>query len=141
MIIGIGEDLVSISRIQRLLDEKGHSFLQKCFTLSEIEKGESIPLAKNRYAYFAKRFAAKEACLKAIGTGMRDGLSWHDMEISNDPLGRPIIGVSGGVRKKLEMLGSDEFQLHVTLTDEADLAKATVIIEHRGIIPLSTNET
>lgn len=131
MIIGLGEDLVEISRIKRLIDEKGDRFLQKCFSTSEIKLANNHKTDDRRVAYFAKRFAAKEACLKALGTGMRDGLSWHDMSVSNDDLGRPILNITGGVETRLLTLVSDDQKprIHITLADEAGFAKATVIFE------------
>ncbi len=131
MIIGLGEDLVEISRIERLIAEKGDRFLQKCFTSSEIELANNHKTNDRRIAYFAKRFAAKEACLKALGTGMREGLSWHDMIVSNDDLGRPILDVENGVHDRLLTLVPDgqHPRIHITLSDEAGLAKATVILE------------
>lgn len=131
MIIGLGEDLVEISRIEKLISEKGDRFLEKCFTISEIEKADSHQTYARRVSYFAKRFAAKEACLKALGTGMREGLAWHDMNIGNDDLGRPVLNVSGGVAEKLNTLTphGQTPRIHITLSDEAGLAKATVILE------------
>ena len=128
MIIGLGEDLVAIERIEKLITQKGDAFLNKCFTASEIKAAEVHKTQARQIAYYAKRFAAKEACLKAMGTGMREGLSWHDMEIGNDTLGRPVLNVSGGLAQNLELL-SREARLHITLSDEAGLAHATVIIE------------
>jgi len=128
MIIGLGEDLVEISRIQKLIESKGDRFLEKCFTKIEIEKANNHQTDDRRVAYFAKRFSGKEACLKALGTGMREGLAWHDMEIGNDDLGRPVLKVCGGVLKKLNSLGNNP-RIHITLSDEAGLAKATVILE------------
>jgi len=131
MILGLGEDLVEISRIQKIITDKGNRFLKKCFTPNEIENGTHHK-DENRYnAFFSKRFAAKEACLKALGTGMREGLSWQDMEISNDDLGRPIMIVNGGVLDHFNDLVPEGFnqRIHITLSDEAGLAKATVILE------------
>ena len=129
MIIGLGEDLVAIARIEKIINEKGDRFITKCFTPSEIEKADAHQSPQRRISYFAKRFAGKEACLKALGTGMRDGLAWHDMDIGNDELGRPILSLSGGVAKKLKTLSSKPTIAHITLSDEAGLAKATVILE------------
>jgi holo-[acyl-carrier protein] synthase len=128
MIVGLGEDLVAIDRIGNLINDKGDAFLSKCFTTTEIEASKTRPSQQQRDAYFAKRFAGKEACLKALGTGMREGLSWHDMEIGNDTLGRPVLEVSGGVRKALDELAKNAV-IHITLSDEAGLAHATVILE------------
>jgi len=130
MIIGLGEDLVAMDRIDTIIKDKGDRFIQKCFTPAEVTRAAHHSAAR-RIAYFAKRYAAKEACLKALGTGMREGLSWQDMEIGNDDLGRPVLSVSGGVADKLNHLivSGQQAALHVTLSDEAGLAKATVIIE------------
>jgi len=130
MIVGLGEDLVEISRIQKLIESKGDRFLEKCFTLDEIKKSNLHQTSAKRTAYYAKRFAGKEACLKALGTGMREGLAWHDMDIGNDELGRPILKVTGGVLDTFKMLTNNhEGRIHITLSDEAGLAKATVILE------------
>lgn len=131
MIIGLGEDLVEIARIAQIIAEKGDRFLQKCFTKEEIARAANHKTRERRDAYYAKRYAAKEACLKALGTGMRQGLSWHDMQTSNDALGRPVMSVSGGVAETLHKLVSDgaTAKIHVTLSDESGLAKATVILE------------
>lgn len=131
MIIGLGEDLVEISRIEKLIAGKEDHFLNKCFTSLEILRADGLPTAPRRVAYFAKRYAAKEACLKALGTGMREGLSWQDMETDNDALGRPVMHVTGGVLDKLQTLipADKKCAIHITLADEAGLAKATVIFE------------
>ena len=131
MIIGLGEDLVEISRIERLIEEKGDRFLTKCFTPDEINAASNHEHQPRRVAYFAKRFAAKEACLKALGTGMREGLGWHDMTIGNDALGRPVLSVKDGGAERLNDLTPKGMtpNIHITLSDEAGLAKATVILE------------
>ena len=130
MIIGLGEDLVEISRIAKLIDEKGDAFLSKCFTPNEIATAQNHKTPERINAYYAKRFAAKEACLKALGTGMRAGIGWHDMQVGNDDLGRPHLGVSGGVLERLtEIASGGKTAIHITLSDEAGLAKATVILE------------
>jgi holo-[acyl-carrier protein] synthase len=131
MIIGLGEDLVEIARIEKLMNDKGNQFLNKCFTPIEINRAEELPSVKRRIAYFSKRYAAKEACLKALGTGMREGLSWQDMETDNDTLGRPVMRLSGGVLKTLNSItpANKKPAIHITLSDEAGLAKATVIFE------------
>jgi holo-[acyl-carrier protein] synthase len=133
MIIGLGEDLVAIDRIQKLIESKGDAFLKKCFTAAEIKKAALHNSIERTAAYYAKRFAAKEACLKAMGTGMRDGLSWHDMDIDNDELGRPVLNISGGVAERLKNM-CDHPALHITLSDEAVIAHATVIIETRSTV-------
>ncbi|MGE3478321.1 MAG: holo-ACP synthase, partial [Dongiaceae bacterium] len=96
-------------------------FVDRILTKTEQKKG---------LASFAKRYAAKEACLKALGTGMRKGLSWHDMVISNDKLGRPLLTLKGGAAAQLKKLaGSKKARIHLTLSDEAPYALAVVIIE------------
>jgi holo-[acyl-carrier protein] synthase len=131
MIIGLGEDLVEIKRIENLIMKQQNRFLDKCFTPAELEKAAIHNQNMRKVAYFAKRFAAKEACLKALGTGMREGLSWQDMNVGNDDLGRPVLNVSGGVSERLKSIvpQNSEVLIHVTLSDEAGLAKATVILE------------
>ena len=131
MIIGLGEDLVEIKRIEKIIEEKADRFLTKCFTSAEIKHAQSHREGDRRTAYFAKRYAGKEACLKALGTGMREGLSWQDMEIGNDDLGRHVLNLSGGVQEKLNLLvpQGKTAAAHITLSDEAGLAKATVILE------------
>ena len=121
----------SKNQVKKIILEKGDRFLNKCFTLNEIKNSENHKDKDRYYAFFSKRFAAKEACLKALGTGMREGLSWQDMEISNDDLGRPVMIVSGGVLKRLNDLSPEGLNqyVHITLSDEAGLAKATVILE------------
>lgn len=130
MIVGLGEDLVAIDRIAQLIETKGDRFLDKCFTDAERARADHHNTQDRLNAYYAKRFAAKEACLKALGTGMREGISWHDMEIGNDDFGRPVLKVSGGVAQRLnDIAKSQETAIHITLSDEAGLAKATVILE------------
>lgn len=133
MIIGLGEDLVAIARIQKLIESKGEAFIKKCFTKAEMERAAMHNTPERIAAYYAKRFAGKEACLKALGTGMRQGLSWHDMDIGNDDLGRPVLTLSGGIADRLKTL-SDGGIVHITLSDEAGLAHATVIIETRSTV-------
>ncbi len=134
MIIGLGEDLVDITRIEKIIADKQDRFINKCFTPQEIQNADHHTTHNRRIAYFAKRYAAKESCLKAIGTGMREGLSWQDMETGNDNLGRPVLTVKGGVKDRLDNITPDHHTavIHVTLSDESGLAKATVIIEARG---------
>lgn len=130
MIVGLGEDLVEISRIAALIETKGDAFLSKCFTSTEIAAAQNHKTNNRIHAYYAKRFAAKEACLKALGTGMRAGIGWHDMQVGNDELGRPHLGVSGGVLERLnDIAHGAKTAIHITLSDEAGLAKATVILE------------
>ncbi|MBO0734287.1 MAG: holo-ACP synthase [Methylocapsa sp.] len=128
MIIGFGNDLCDIRRIEKSLERFGSRFISRCFT--EIEQRKSEGRA-DRAASYAKRFAAKEACAKALGTGLRDGISWRDMGVVNLPSGKPTMNLSGGAAERLAALtppGHAVF-IHVTLTDEYPLAQAQVIIE------------
>lgn len=131
MIVGIGEDIVDIRRIEKIYVRHGRRFLDRCFTTCEQAKAESRARGGGKYATLAKRFAAKEALVKALGTGFSTGISFQDIEIDNNPEGRPFFNLKEGVRKKLEdRIPSGCFgKIHLTLSDEPPLAKALVIIE------------
>lgn len=120
MIIGIGTDLVDISRIQNLLDTQGERFKERVFTPHERAQG------KNDASFYAKRFAAKEACAKAFGTGFGNGFSMNDIGVDNDELGAPVLVLSGGAEKKLKEL---QGRAHLSLSDEQSYAQAFVVIE------------
>jgi len=127
MIIGIGSDLTDIRRIQKTLDRFGARFIDRCFT--EIEQTRSERRA-DRAASYAKRFAAKEACSKALGTGFRRGVFMRDMGVVNLRGGKPSMALTGGAAERLAALtppGMD-VQIDVSLTDEPPLAQAIVII-------------
>ena len=127
MILGIGTDLIDIRRIQRTLDRFGERFTTRCFTASERTKCDARLL---RAASYAKRYAAKEACSKALGTGLRSGVFWRDMGVFNLPSGKPAIKLTGGALSRLQEMipeGMDA-QIDLTITDEEQLAYATVII-------------
>ena len=129
MIIGIGNDLCDITRIQHSLDRFGERFTKRCFT--EIERRKADQRA-DRAGTYAKRFAAKEACSKALGTGIR-GIRWQEMGVVNLPSGQPTLHLTGLALERLEKLipeGHVPF-IHLTLTDEHPLAQAVVIIEAR----------
>ena len=128
MIIGIGSDLIDITRIENSLSRFGDRFVQRCFTDIEIAKSEG---RKNRAHSYAKRFAAKEACSKALGTGMAQGVSWKDMGVVNLPGGKPTLALTGGAAERLaELLPPDHRAvIHLTITDDFPLAQAFVIIE------------
>ena len=128
MIIGIGNDLCDIARVKKVLARHGERFTHRCFT--EIERKKSDRRAM-RAASYAKRFSAKEACAKALGTGLSHGVFWRDMGVVNLPTGKPTMRLTGGAARRLETLVPEGFQphIHVTLTDEGDLAQAIVIIE------------
>ena len=127
MIIGIGNDLIDIRRIERTIERFGDRFINRIFTDVEQEKSER---RANRTASYAKRFAAKEACSKALGTGFRKGVFWRDMGVVNLKGGKPTIALTGGAAKRLAELTPDgmEAQIDISLTDEPPLAEATVII-------------
>jgi holo-[acyl-carrier protein] synthase len=128
MIIGFGNDLCDIRRIEQALDRYGERFTNRCFT--EIERRKSDGRAA-RAASYAKRFAAKEACSKALGTGLRFGVAWREMGVVNLPSGRPTLSLTGGALIRLESLTPRGCRavLHLTLTDEHPWAQAQVIIE------------
>jgi len=128
MILGFGIDLCDIRRIEQLLERHGERFILRCFT--EAERGKSDGRAA-RAASYAKRFAAKEACAKALGTGLARGVFWRDMGVVNLPSGKPGLLLTGGAAVRLARLvpaGHDSV-IHLTLTDEYPFAQAQVIIE------------
>jgi holo-[acyl-carrier protein] synthase len=128
MIIGIGSDLCDINRVAETLERFGDRFVQRCFT--EVEQKKSDKRA-DRAGSYAKRFAAKEACAKALGTGLRGGVFWRDMGVVNLPSGQPTLRLTGGAAEQLaKMLPKGHTaRIHLTITDEAPLAQAFVIIE------------
>ena len=131
MIIGIGSDLCDIRRIEDTLGKFGDRFVARCFT--EVERRRSDRRA-GRAASYAKRFAAKEACAKALGTGMSHGVFWRDMGVVNLPSGKPTMHLTGGAAARLAAItpaGCAAF-IHLTITDEHPLAQAFVVIEARG---------
>lgn len=128
MIIGIGSDLIDIRRVEKSLERFGERFTQRCFT--EIERAKSDG-RKNRAASYAKRFAAKEACSKALGTGLAQGVFWKDMGVVNLPGGKPTMKLTGGAQERLKQMvpAGHEPHIHITITDDFPLAQAFVIIE------------
>ena len=128
MILGIGNDLIDIRRIERTLERFGERFVARVFT--DVEQQKSDRRAA-RAASYAKRFAAKEACAKALGTGVpRRGVHWRHMGVVNLPSGKPTIALSGGAKKRLAEMTPQGMtaQIDVTLTDDYPLAQAIVII-------------
>lgn len=127
MILGVGNDLVDIRRIEKTLDRFGERFVSRIFT--EVERRKSEGRAQ-RAASYAKRFAAKEACAKALGTGLRHGVFWRDMGVINLPSGRPTLKLTGGAARVLQELTPEgyEARIDLTLTDDFPLAAAIVII-------------
>ena len=128
MIIGLGSDLCDIRRIEKTLERFGHRFVERVFTIIEQRKAES---RAHRAATYAKRFAAKEACAKALGTGFSRGVFLKDIGVVNGPSGAPTLALTGGAAKRLAaMVPQDhDAHIHLTLTDEAPLAMAVVVIE------------
>ena len=128
MIIGLGSDLIDIRRVQKSLDRFGERFTQRIFT--EIEQAKS-DRRKERAASYAKRFAAKEACAKALGTGLSRGVFWRDMGVVNLPGGKPTMHLTNGAAKRLEAMTPPGHRavIHLTITDDFPLAQAFVIIE------------
>ncbi|KQY19405.1 MULTISPECIES: holo-ACP synthase [Rhizobium/Agrobacterium group] len=128
MIIGIGSDLIDIRRIASSLERFGERFSHRCFTDVEIRKSEG---RKNRAESYAKRFAAKEACSKALGTGLSQGVFWKDMGVVNLPGGKPTMQLTGGAAARLAEILPDGHRgvIHLTITDDFPLAQAFVIIE------------
>jgi holo-[acyl-carrier protein] synthase len=128
LIIGIGSDLIDIRRVEKTLARFGARFTERCFT--EVERAKS-DRRKERAASYAKRFAAKEACSKALGTGLSQGVFWRDMGVVNLPGGKPTMRLTGGAAARLEKIVPDGMQasVHLTITDDFPLAQAFVIIE------------
>jgi holo-[acyl-carrier protein] synthase len=133
MIIGIGSDLIDIRRVEKSIERFGDRFTHRCFT--EIERARSDRRA-NRAESYAKRFAAKEACSKALGTGIRRGVWWRDMGVVNLPGGRPTMQLTGGALARLQALTPEGFEarIDVSITDDWPLAQAFVII---SAVPLA----
>ncbi|WP_438960682.1 holo-ACP synthase [Nereida sp.] len=132
MILGIGTDLANIERIQGTLDRFGDRFKNRVFTNEEKRKSES---RKDVAGTYAKRWAAKEACSKALGTGLAMGIAWKDMSVSNLRTGQPVMHVTGWAKDRLAAMTPDghEAIVHVTLTDDHPWAQAFVVIEARPV--------
>jgi len=127
MILGLGSDLIDIRRIEQVIERFGDRFLDRIFTDAERLKCDR---RANRAASYARRFAAKEACSKALGTGFRRGVFWRDLGVVNLPSGKPWMRLTGGALRRLEEMTPEGMTacLDVTLTDEPPLAQAVVII-------------
>jgi holo-[acyl-carrier protein] synthase len=132
MILGIGSDLCDIRRIERSLERFGDRFTHRIFTKGERLRSERRAA---RAPSYARRFAAKEACAKALGTGMRLGVFWRDMEVFNMAGGKPMLRLSGGALKHLRTMTPAGYEaiVHVSLTDDPPIAQAFVVIEARPI--------
>ena len=135
MIIGLGNDLIDIRRIEQTIERYGERFLERIYTDIERQRSDR---RNQRAASYAKRFAAKEACAKALGTGIRSGVFWRDMGVVNLPSGRPTMELTGGAAARLEILTPEECctRIDLTITDDFPLAQAIVII---SAIPQSMN--
>jgi holo-[acyl-carrier protein] synthase len=133
MILGVGSDLIDIRRIERAIDRYGERFISRIFTPIEIQRSER---RADRVASYAKRFAAKEACAKALGTGFRNGVYWRDLGVVNMPSGRPTLVLTGGAGKRLqEMIPAGmNARIDLTLTDEPPLAQALVVITAETLV-------
>ena len=127
MIIGIGSDLIDVRRIEKVIERHGERFLDRIFT--DTERARAERRAKRAETY-AKRFAAKEACSKALGTGIRAGVWWRDMGVVNLPSGRPTMALTGGALARLEAItpAGCEARIDLTITDEGPMAQALVVI-------------
>ena len=125
MIVGIGIDIVDVKRINNIINEYGEKFKKKCFTKIEIERSENKSNIVNSYA---KRYAAKEACAKALGTGLARGVFWKDISVENNFFGKPSIILTGNALKRLNQLSVNKCSIVVSLSDEKDYAIANVII-------------
>ena len=140
MIIGIGTDLIDISRIEKTLARFGERFIGRVFTATENAKAELRKGAGRAYAAtYAKRYAAKEAASKALGTGFRQGVYWRDLGVVNLPSGKPTVEMTGGAAKRLKSMVPEgmEASVELTITDEYPIAEALVIISavppHSGL--------
>jgi holo-[acyl-carrier protein] synthase len=138
MIIGIGSDLIDIRRIEKVIERHGERFLDRIFT--EAERARAERRAKNHrmvVATYAKRFAAKEACSKALGTGIRQGVWWRDMGVVNLPGGRPTMRLTGGALARLDSMipPGMEARIDLSITDDWPLAQAFVVISANPTAP------
>ena len=127
MILGIGSDITDVRRIAKVIDRHGDRFLNRVFTETERARADR---RKNRVETYAKRFAAKEACAKALGTGLRAGVWWRDMGVVNRPSGQPTMLLTGGALRRLQALTppGHEARIDITISDEGPMAIAYVIV-------------
>ena len=132
MILGIGADLANIDRIQGVLSRHGDRFRNRVFTETEQAKASR---RKDEAGTYAKRWAAKEACSKALGTGLRMGIAWRDMSVTNLSSGQPVMEVTGWAKNRLDEITPDDHKaiVHVSLTDDHPWAQAYVVIEARPL--------
>ena len=134
MILGIGSDIADARRIAKVIDRHGERFLDRVFTPIERTRADR---RRNRVETYTKRFAAKEACAKALGTGLRAGVWWRDMGVVNLPGGRPTMELTGGALRRLQVITPTGYEprIDVTITDEGPMAHAFVVI---SAIPTGT---
>jgi len=133
MILGIGSDITDVRRIAKVIERHGDRFIERIFTATERAKAEK---RQSRAETYAKRFAAKEACAKALGTGLRAGVWWRDIGVVNLPSGRPTLALTGGAKRRLEAItpAGYEARIDLTITDDGPIAQAIVII---SAVPLA----
>lgn len=124
MLIGIGTDLAKIERFAAILERRAAAITRRLLTANEQQ---AMQQAASQPAFLAKRFAAKEALLKALGTGLRSGLSWQDMQVSNDELGKPVMTLTGKAAELATAKGVKT--IHLSITDEKEMALAFVVLE------------
>ena len=125
MIVGIGTDIIDTRRIEKVINKFGNKFKNRCFSKNEIKRSENRLNIINSYA---KRYAAKEACSKALGTGLARGIYWKDIEVSNDKFGKPLIQLHNNALKRLNNITEKKCNIEISLTDEKNYAIANVII-------------
>lgn len=135
MILGLGSDLVDIRRIERTLERFGERFIERVFT--DLERAKAERRLRTRVETYAKRFAAKEACAKALGTGFSRGVFWRDLGVVNLPGGKPTLALTGGAAERLALLTPPGMRavIDLTITDEPPIASAVVIISALPVAP------
>ena len=128
MIVGHGIDLIDIRRVEKTINKFGNRFINRIFTKGEIIRSDN---RNKRIDSYAKRFAAKEACSKALGTGFRSGVYWRDIEVVNEKSGKPILKLTGGAYKRLKKIipNDNNYNISLSITDDYPWAQANVIIE------------
>ena len=128
MIVGHGIDLIDIRRVEKTINKFGNRFINRIFTKGEIIRSDN---RNKRIESYAKRFAAKEACSKALGTGFRSGVYWRNREVVNEKSGKPILKLTGGAYKRLKKIipNDNNYNISLSITDDYPWAQANVIIE------------
>ena len=125
MIFGIGTDIIDIRRIENIIQKYGNKFKKRCFSINEIKRSENQFKTVNSYA---KRYAAKEACSKALGTGLARGIFWKDIEVKNNKYGKPLIILHNKALNRINKMTNKDYRIEVSLSDEKNYAIANVII-------------